>query len=701
MRRLIAACLLTACAQGFVSPALAQDVRIQHSPALDAAAWRPFGIDATLVGGELQPERIASVDVVVAAEDGGLVAIPLSLSRNVLFGEIPGPLVAPPLLRYYLRLVDVDGTVVTAPPRAPDGGLFHVPVSPAASERNPQDPHATPETVEILSPMPGDVVADGSPVIAAVFSPPLEEPWDALVTLDGRDVSAASAVTSDLFVLSPPDSLTTGAHLVTLSALTPVRAVETSWTFFVRERTLDGDRDVPSAVSASEDVSSAEWSVVGRVEAGWAVVHADTTSADSLDVFLPYEETSRPTLDFYASGLRGEQSFLMTAHYNPVYDDVLDWFLNMRTTALDVEVGRVFPSLSSTTLDWASGLGAVLEATVGRTTTKAVGMRMSEADTLAGFGVYSRFALGAMETFRLGDDLDASLVYLSVYDREESVPEEQRLADPLRNDVIAAVARAGRGSLSGELEYARSSVSGDAEGEGGALRARVGLERDLYNRVHLEYAHSEPDYYSAGSFEYQPGESALRLEFAFRPHERLRTSGWTQVGRTSGPQTTLAEDGLEVRLYGRAEATWAAAAGEARAYVVGRHDRTPYESYDYVYSYGALGGSWHRSGARVLGSVSWSRARAPEAADTWSGSLDVRKDVIETFWTVRVAGRWTVGSSGTESDYVRSHYTLESRWRFGELDLEAEYWLTKRDDRADRNQSYTEHVVAVSLGRSF
>jgi hypothetical protein len=487
---------------------------------------------------------------------------------------------------------------------------------------------------------------------------------------------------------------------VTFSALTPARSVDASWTFFVRERTADEDWMSALIASTRREPAAGEWSIAGRIEVGWSLVEADTTAADSLDVFLPYDEVSRPTLDFYASGLRNDQSFLITAQYDPVYDDAPDWFANARTGALDVECGSIFPSLTPTTLDWASGLGAAMEARLGRSSTKVIGMRISEADTLAGFGVYSRFALGAKETFAWSNDLSASVVYLSVLDREGSVPEEQRLADPLENHVVAAVAGAGRGQLAGELELARSWASGETDGEGGAFRARVSYESDLDNRVHLEYAHNDREYYSAGSFEYEPGESAVEVDFAWKPHERIRTSGWTRVGSTSGPQSAVAEDELEVKLYGRAEVSWQAADGEIRTYVVGRHDRTPYDSYDHLYSYGAAGGSWRRGATRVLGSVSWSRSRSPEATDTWSGSLDLRRDLIARRLRIRAAGRWTAGS-GDDSDYVRSHYTLESRWSLGDFDLEAEYWLIERDDRHDPDQSHTEHVVRVGVGRSF
>jgi hypothetical protein len=296
--------------------------------------------------------------------------------------------------------------------------------------------------------------------------------------------------------------------------------------------------------------------------------------------------------------------------------------------------------------------------------------------------------------------VSASLVYLSVFDREESVPEEQRLTDPLRNEVAAGVASIRRGRLGGEIEVARSSAEGEVEGSGTALRARVLYEKSLDNRVSLEYVSSEPGYYSAGSFEFEPGESALQIDYAYRPGEKLKTSGWARAGRTSGSESTVAEDELEIKAYARADITWRLAHGDARAYVVGRYDRTPYESYDYEYTYAALGSTWRIGRTRALGSVSWSRSESPEATDTWAVAADVRHEIVQRRWTARAAGRWTTGS-GTETDYARSHYTLESRWDLGEVDLTAEYWRVERDDRADAGQTYTEHVVVLSAGRAF
>jgi hypothetical protein len=687
-----------------LSPAFAQPLRIQHTPHARAFADGPYGIEATLPT-YVPPERIATADVVVEAADGELRSVPLSLSRNVLFGEIPLSMVRPPRLSYYIRVIDTEGGIATAPSGAPEAGLFVVTV---VTEVGPSDAaeeaRAGAGPVEILSPLPGQIVPGTLPEIAALFDPPLDEPWEILVTLDGEDAAETAEVTPSSLVLVPRDSLAVGPHRVTISAITPTRTVETSWVFYAKTRTerppLEeawSREDLPWTHTELDDQA---WSVVGRLEFGWTAVVAETTAVESLDVFLPYDEVNSPTIDLYASGSRGSGSALLTARYNPLYDDRLEWFLSAQNERLELDAGDIFPSLSRTALEWAAGLGGRLAARVGRSTTELVAIRVNEADTLAGFGVYSQFAFGAKESFDWSDRLGASLVYVSVFDREASVPEDQRLAEPLRNHVVAGIVRGRAGTLEGELEVARSTVEGEIEGSGGALRARAGVERDLENRIFVEYVWSEPDYYAAGSLEQEPGERAIELEYAYRAREALKTSGWVRVGRTLDSQSGVDEDELELKAYSRAEHSWTFDRGDARIYAVGRYDRVPYDTHDYNYAYGALGGAWRRSRTRALGSLSWGRSRSLETTDTGTAAADLRHDLIEGRWTVRVAGRWTLGT-GDEVDYVRSHYTLETRWDLGTADVEVEYWLIDREDRADPAQSYTEHVLTLTIGQAF
>ncbi|MEA3408831.1 MAG: hypothetical protein U9Q95_00625 [Candidatus Eisenbacteria bacterium] len=714
-----------------VATARGQSFSIRHSPPPRAVAGEPLDIEAIFVG-DVSPERLASADVVVAMPDGGLRSIPLTPSRNALFGEVPGVLVTPPAFSYYLRVVDMDGIAVTVPPSAPEGGMLVVPVeggrdsafgpttkSGPASEPGPgvPDPDWASRSVEILSPLPGEVVAEDTPQVAALFDPPLDEPWDALVLLDGADVTELSEITSELFLFSPAEPLGTGPHRLTFSALTVTGVVEASWVFFVHERTVDdrpvedwlwtGDsaadsrRTVPSweELEAAWTASDTTWQVAGRMEAGWVKVAAETPAIDSIDVFLPYAEVFRPSFDFYVSGVRGTGTLLVTARYDPVYSDELDWLVSGGTEKLKVEAGDVFPSLSPTTLNWAVGQGARLSARAGRSTTELVGMRMSEADTLAGFGIYSRLAAGGKQSFDWNERLSASVIYLSVFDRKESVSDEQQITEPLRNNVIAGLLRTTRGHLSSELELARSDAVGEVVGRGTAVRAKLELKRDWWNRVSLEYVSSEPDYYSAGTYEYEPGEHTLTLDYSCRPNVMFSSSGWVRTGRSFDSRSDLAENEYELKVYSRAELTWPVNEGSARTYVVARYDRSPRVTYDYTYTYAALGGTWRRGRTHILGNVSWSGVHSPDETDTWSASGDIKHELIQNRWTARVAARWTAAAGAT--DYTRSHYTFETRWDFGPVDVELEYWLIDREDREDPSGSYTEHVVTLDVGHTF
>jgi hypothetical protein len=693
--------LLTVAAPTLAPPCAvsAEPLRIQHVPPSSARLWRPLGVEV-LLAGEVEPEEIALADAVVVATDGSLRPVPLGLSRSSLSGEVPASLVRPPAVSYFIRIVDREGVVTALPLGAPEAGLFRVPVI-----GDPDPVLGDVEPVEILTPGPEEVVPTARPEIAGLFDPPLEAPWFALLLLDGQDMSEAATLSPDLFVFTPDDSLAIGAHSVTVTALTASRSVEATRSFYVRERTAAVDETAawpgdPEWTMAAG--TSSAFTMFGRVEVGWATVVAETTAIESLDVFLPYEEVSRPTIDFYASGFDASRSFLITAQYNPVYDERLHWFLSGRTPRFEAEAGDIFPSLSRTTLDWAAGLGGRLGARAGRSVTEVVGMRMSEADTLGGFGLYSRFALGASETFYWGDAVGASLVYLTVFDREESVAEENRLGDPLSNHVVAGRLRGRRGLFACEAEYARSTAEGEVDGEGDALRVRVGCEGDFENRIGLEYVRTDPSYYSAGSYELEPGEERVELDFGYRPAELFRFSGWAHVDRTLRTDDLRDEGALEFRLYARSDALWTLDDGSVRAYVVGRYDRTPYVTYDYVYSYGSAGATFRRGRVRAGAGATWSRSRSPEQTDGWSATTDLRYEIVPSRWTTRAGLRVSASlleDGGTDSSQTR--VTFENRWTLGDLDIEAEYWFIERDDRQDAGQSYREHVITLSLGHAF
>ncbi len=668
--------------------------RIVHSPPSSVVVSLPLTIEIAMTT-NISPADIDAADVIIVRADGTHAEVPLFFSTNALFGEIPGALVNLPELSYYLRVIHVDGLIETAPPGAPVSGTFRIPVSPSGMGSG----------IEIVSPTAGEIVSDIHADIAALFVPPLEEPWDAIVLLDGRDVTSAAAITSDLVVLVPEDPLSTGRHRVTISALTEAGSVEQSWIFAV------GDAVTPAgeATAGTEHVAAEQmeqegtadpWRVIGRVEVGWATVSADTTSADSLDVALPYNEVSDPAIDLYVSGFRSDASYLVTAQYDPVYNDEFAWQADLALGTLEFEVGHIYPSLSSTTLDWASGFGAGAVATVGRGHAELVALRISDSDTLDGYGLYSRYALGGSAGFDWSDRFGLSLAHVSTFDDESSISESDRITDPLTNHVTAGIIRGRREGYAGELEFAVSSASAGTDSSGVALHAEIIRGAELDDHVALEFWTSEVSFYSAGSLEQKPGESALRLGGAWGSGGPARVSGWMRLSRDEVPSNS--ESGTIVNTYARTDVTWALGDANLRSYAVARYDHSPGIDDDYIYGYASIGTTWRLDRTRAVASASWSRSQSQSSdrTDLWTLSVDLRQMSADARWSGRAAGRWSLGS-GDETEYTRSHYTLEATVQLGTTELRLEYWLIDRSDRAEIQQSYMVHVLRAGLGYSF
>ncbi len=682
-----------------------QTAELRHVPPPSVPAWTSVIVTVGIPSGFA--EMIVTADAVVQTADGSFADLPLSVSRGEIFGEIPGAVVVPPQLVYFIRIVDANGDILVLPSTAPAGPLYNVRVEGANMDPDLDPPGSGARSgIEILSPLPGKISQTPSPVIAGIIDPALEDPWYAMILLDGRDATTETELTSGTFILIPADTLANGPHRVTFSAITPVRTAERSWTFFVRDHgtgVIEERRRSEAVIAvppAGEPLDAERWDVMGSAAVGWAAVIADTVTADSLDVLLPYEEASSPTIDIYATAVKGDVSASLELGHDARYTDGLDWTAGLRTDVFEFEAGDIFPSLSMTTLDWASGLGARSSVRVGSTEIELLGMRVSEADTLSGLGLYSRFALGAAGRRDWSDWLTTELIVLSLFDREASVEESERLTDPLRNQVVAGIVRGRRASVTAEFEIAASTAEGEFEGSGGALRARAGWEWNRDRTMAVELTTAGKEFYSAGSLELEPGETAAEIEYAFRVSDRVKTSGWVRL--SDGPaETGLTEqEGLGLRSYVRADLAWLGG-GDIRSYVVARYDLTPLGTYDYDYAYAATGGTWRNGGTRLGASASWSRSRSPESSETWTLSGDLRRELIPLRWSARAAGRWTLGLAGEETESVRAHYTFETSWRFDRTSLSVEYWLIERDDRVDSGQSYTEHVIAASLGRSF
>ncbi len=697
----LAACAVALAVSSWALPSVAA-VRLQHEATRSAPGGYPLPIEVVVVG-DITPEQVATADIIVVSTDAR-VYLPLTLSRNIFSAEIPAEYVRPPALEYFLRIVDAEGLELVLPPGAPKSSFFSVAIygeDEGAAPTTLPDPDTG---VEILSPLPEAVVPHATPDVAALFDPPLEAPWDAFVSLDGVDVTDEADVSGNFFVLAVSDSLARGRHDVVFVALTAARRVEVAWTFYVRERIEEQPAWDAWAVvrGAFDDYGAPGFQVNGRLEVGWAVVVAETTATESTSVFLPYEETSMPTMDIYASGYGADASFLLTAQYDPVYDTNLSWSLSGKAHGYEAHAGEIYPSLSGTTLDWAIGEGASVSVPLGRTRTEVVAMRMSEADTAGGFGIYSRFALGAKETVEWGEGGSASLVYVYAFDREASVPDDQKLGDPLRNHVVAAVASSGTRGLVGDVEVARSDAYGDIEGSGTAVRVGLGYEGGADARVRLEYVASDTAFYSAGSFEYDPGESGLRTEFSLRPTKFVRLSGSAGAFRYGSSAQGVDPDGNKLEFYLRADATHELSGGTLRSYVLARHDRIPYESYDYIYWYGTAGASYRKGAVRATASASVSRSETDEFRDVLSLGGELYLDIVPDRLSVRANGRFSEGTSDSgESDYVRTTWIADTSWQTAEFEIFAEYRLLERDDRSDPTGSYTEHIFRIGAGKSF
>jgi hypothetical protein len=352
-------------------------------------------------------------------------------------------------------------------------------------------------------------------------------------------------------------------------------------------------------------------------------------------------------------------------------------------------------------MDWVSGQGARIVGSFGASTSELVALRVSEADTAEGIGIYSRFAAGAKQGLRLGE-LSASLVYVRIFDRDESVPSDQQLVEPLVNNVYSGILGLGGDGRSMEIEVAHSDARGPTDSDGEAYRVRGELGESTGKRVSLEYIDSESSYYSAGSLEVDPGENGLELEFAYGSPQRVLSSGSVGVFRSRGGSYGLAEGEYKLELYGRTDVSWTTESDYLRTYVIGRYMSTPYELYDHIYSYAALGGSWRLGRARGSVGTSYGRTRSPGRRDTYSAGGDVRFAFSPTPVSGRLDLRWTLGTSTDgDTDYTRVSYLVEASWAVGVYAITGEYRLVDREDRSVRDESYTEHVVRLSVGRTF
>ena len=654
----------------------AQRPDVAHIPPVSASPGEPLVLSAAVTPAAFDDIVEAALHVKV---NGAIEVVPVLVMTDRLVAEVPSRLIASESVEYRFSVLLDDGTELAAPTAE---SFFRVPVvrSGAASG------------VEIVSPSPGVALPEQTNVeIAAVFDPPLDPPWEAIVLLDGEDITSLATVTEDLLITEPIDTSFAGQHEVSVSVLTASRLVEASSTFIV----LGDDERLPAPETARGPLS-----LSGRLEIGWAAALAETTAAESLDVYLPYEETSMPSFSFYASGGGPGLSVLAWAGYDPIYDDRVSGSLRVDADRWSVEVGDVFPTLTEATMQWASGPGGVVSARLGRARTELVALRLSEADTVAGFGWYSRFALGVSERLSVGTSSEVELAYVRTFDREGSIPEEARLDAPLTNDAAALVVRHAWETVSAEAEAAWSTSSGAVEGEGASLRARLEYALDYRNRLSLEYTRNDSGYYAPASIATQPGEEDIEAEFAVELSDHVRLSGDVGASRTRGSSSGVDPDGTEWRASLRAEGERAMGNGRVSVYALARYDEVPYEDYTYRLIYGATGVSARLSRVSAAVRASLSRSETDTERSDPGLSADLRADLVPDRWSVRTAVRWDA-DTGDDEDAKRVTTTLESRWTLDDIDLTLEWQRLDRDDAADPEQSYTVDVLRGAIGLRF
>lgn len=667
-------------------PAAAAALWLSHTPPLRAAECGPLAMTA-VVSGDTDARSLASADVVVVGPWGER-AVPMTADGSVLRVEIPGELVLVPSVTYYLRVVDATGETALYPPGAPYG-LINVPVVPGG-EPGARDGALGGGRLEMVSP-PDAVSPAGLVDIAFIIDPPLSGSWGAFLYIDGRDVTEVADLGPGFMVLEGTAALSPGVHLVSVVAFDDGGQFEREWSIVCVDA---------GATASTTAEMGARRAAHGRVEIGWAHVLADTTAADSLDVYLPYEETSMPTLDFYASSYGPGRTLVMSASYDPVYHDRIRWSCSVETDRTEAEFGDVYASLSEATLDWASGLGARAAARVGAFGVEAVAMRLAEADTTV--GVYARYMLAAEVEAPVAEGTRASLVFARGFDDEGSVSPATRIGDPLENEVAAGVVEFEGGRASARVEAAHSTSSGETDGDGNAVRASVSYGADVRNLVSLGYLYSDPEFYSAGSLDSRPGERGLELEFAWSPCDACWTSGSAGAYRRSDTSQQTDPDDVGFRAHGRIDGSWTLGAGSLRTYATARVEHTPYMTYDYEYVYGGAGGTWSRGPVRASLGLTRSNSRTTDSTALTGLSVDLRYTSAPRRLSGRASGNWSRSDDEGAERYRRSTYTLEMRFHVSsEADVSAEYRRIERNDATEPDQSYVEHVFGVGLGFSF
>lgn len=144
-------------------------------------------------------------------------------------------------------------------------------------------PAATPDSVVLtnMHPAPSSAVSAQRPAVSAGFSRPLD-PDTVSITLDGRDVSSGTYVSTNDFLFSPPYALSAGSHTVHVTGKTTDDVpLDQTWMFTTGGASSGGNNYISSLAPADGTSTSGTFTVSGVTMPGASVHIVAAASADT------------------------------------------------------------------------------------------------------------------------------------------------------------------------------------------------------------------------------------------------------------------------------------------------------------------------------------------------------------------------------------------------------------------------------------
>ncbi len=708
-----------------VRPAAAQDRRLVHAPPdslLAGTQWECVVLVA-------RPDEWEGIDLLFRrGGSGAFTLLPMTEVRGAFRATVPGDKIAPPSVEYSVSGRLAVGGTATLPADSPEERPFRVRVSAAA------------EGIVVLAPSEDEVTATDLPEIAALFDPPLADPSDATLLLDGIDRTPECERSPDYILLAPKSPLAAGAHEATVIVFPDSGGPRArAWRFFALSAAsaagqAPGAADAGAASAAWPAAGGSVRTVSGRWEAGWAVVDAED-SADPL--VLPYQEISRAAFDasLNASSRDGATSFRAEATRNPIYDDEVRGSARFDRGRLRLEAGDIYPYLSDLSIAWQSGKGGLAQLDSRRVRVTVLGLRTLEAEVSDGFGSYSEYLWGAAAAARLGASRAAVHVAYG-YDRMGSIPDSARFTDPRTNRVASllvgrrlgrrldlavevAASRTTEEALDGGGDAAGAADAGDSE-SAAALRAVATLGESGANQLSLEYHDYGRGFNSAGSPTVDSGERGVVIDANGRLPAKFRGNVRAEIYTDRDIYTALAEGSPIVQVTTRLDREMRRPGGTLSAYLLGRAYHVPYADAPYDNRYATLGAYAQHGRATLSTSVTRSRtesaAALSDADAVCSGDSASVAEGIEDEWTVngtlsvtgllrrlsaRLGLRWTGTDPQRGCEEDRWTASTEASVTARGTTLSGEYQRIEERTESNPDEGFIEHLIRVSIGRSF